>query len=818
MDANGLRFWLVEGSQFVPDAARGVEPLPASRRLRLTSTRDPGPDTATRAEADELLKLTPQTLDGFGARARWDADTRTVLASGPVPPEMAIYAAGAGETISDLAMGRDGVLYLALGSRLVLQDRRNRWDPQPLSLVDFDVWRLAIHPEGGVWVLDRVHRQLARAHGLPLPHTAGVKQYTAGTFRPNQENPDPPVLEWVASAAFGGEDPVAIASIPGGRLALLTWVDGGDARIRLLDAGQHFGAPITLKGARFPYSFRWVSEAAVAIRLRGLREAPEYAIDERFASAAPSGSVYPLRDAPDAPLPHTPDYPAQYVCKAGTRPLLPLSLASYARFGTTAARTIDSHKPQTEWHRLYLEADIPPRCGIRLKLAASDRPVPPAAAGEWFDHLFGLKEPGLPSAAWLRARCELPIHPGVLGCDPVPNRTGLFTVLIQRSGRAVRTLRGRYLFLRLELTGDGRVTPEVAAVRAYESRFSYVNHYLPEIYRESVFGPDADAVAPATPADFLERLLDNFEGVLTPLEDAVAGSYLLTDPRSTREDALEWLASWIGLSFDPAVARERRRALLSAAPALYRAHGTLGGLAQSLDLLTDGLVASGNIVLLENYRLRRTFATILGADLNEAYDPLLAGLAAPSGHSVVGDTLFLGEEYRKEFLALFEADLPKTAGEQAAVATLFEKLAWRLSILVQRDLDATTLDLIRRVVQMETPAHVLAQVVPASTQFLIGASSLVNVDTYLRRKPPILPVRVEQSRIGVRDVLTGLPTLDPRIAAGAYSPAAVRKQKPHADPGPDLTVNPEQPLHFDASRSSAAPGRKIVKYFWTLIE
>src|SRR5262249_27210093 len=144
----------------------------------------------------------------------------------------------------------------------------------------------------------------------------------------------------------------------------------------------------------------------------------------------------------------------------------------------------------------------------------------------------------MPRGAWLSVPCELPMHPGVLGCAVVRDRTGLFTVLMQRSGLAVRTLRGRYLFIRIELTGDGRITPELAAVGAFSPRFSYINRYLPELYRDSQFGAEADAAGPAPPADFLERFVDNFEGVLTQMEDTAVNAYLLMDPRSTREDAL----------------------------------------------------------------------------------------------------------------------------------------------------------------------------------------------------------------------------------------------------------------------------------------
>jgi phage tail-like protein len=379
----------------------------------------------------------------------------------------------------------------------------------------------------------------------------------------------------------------------------------------------------------------------------------------------------------------------------------------------------------------------------------------------------------------------------------------------------VRALRGRFLWMHVELVGDGRSSPEVAALRVYGSRFSYLDQYLPELYRESVFGPDADQIDAATGADFLERLLDNFESVLTPLEDRIAGAYLLTDARTTPEDALEWLASWIGVSFDPVYPPARRRRLVQMAPALYRWRGTARGLAAALEVATDGGVSGGEIVVLEDFRLRRTFVTILGADLADEEDPLLAGLAV-SGNSYVGDTLFLGDETRKEFLALFAADLPKSLSEQAAIDALFDGLAYRVTVLVHQEVAPQDLGLIRRVVELETPAHVLARVLTASRPFVVGMAALVGVDTYLG--PPLARRRVEvgRSRVGVRDVLEHLPSLDPRLEGAAR--AAATAAGPTARIDAPTVVAADASFLLDGRRSSAAPGHQIDRYRWRMLQ
>ena len=386
-------------------------------------------------------------------------------------------------------------------------------------------------------------------------------------------------------------------------------------------------------------------------------------------------------------------------------------------------------------------------------------------------------------------------------------------MLVQNSRQRVRKLTGRYLWVRVVLHGDGRTGPEIAALRAWGSRFSYADQYLPRLYRESLFGDDAalpgeriaeietthaaaldaggvplDGVARSarsanrsvsaqrqwwsssvrassgccataasawrlamepeaigvyrpqpSPADFTARMLCNFEGVLTQMEDRVAAAHLVTDPAGVPEANLDWLAGWIGVAFDNALPAGRRREWLRAAPDLARRHGTRDGLRLALDIATGGGVRGGEIIVVENFRLRRILATLLGVDLADETDPLLPGLQQ-SGNSVVGDTLVVGDAERVELLALFREEAA-SAAEDAAVISFYERLAYRVTVLVHREVEPQDFALIRRIVQLETPAHVEVRVVAATWPLLVGIASLVGVDTYLG--PPRLPRPVQ---------------------------------------------------------------------------
>ncbi len=809
MDANGLSFWMLadlyrrspDGSVYRPPGGpvfADWQPVAAPshldvdeerRVLRLASEREvprttPPPDARTVATA--LLNLVPSCRDAFGTYAAWRPDQGRVLAGGAMDGEVSLGIPAAPPT--DLVMGHDGVLYAAAGGAVVLIDRRGRWQPVAVTLEGFTAWRLAADPAGGVWALDAGHRALARLTGLPFPDRP-YAPHGADQFRPEEENPNPPRLRALSDVRWPADErPVAIACLGAEEVVILGWTDADTACVHRLDPRAGALRPgITLEGAVFPYSVAWVASARIAVLSLGLEnaaapvagletEALVYVLPETDPVALPVGDLYPLRDAVAGPFVHAPGLPPYYSTATGSAPLYPVSFPSYAhRAEVVTPEPIDSGRAETVWHRLYLEAALPPGTGVQVFLAVTDGRTAPVDPEDWYEHRFGTV-PGadgrgvIPQGAWVTYPSEIPFHDGFLCCPVERNRAGLFTVLVQRAGRRVRTLRGRFLWVRMALTGDGRATPDVAALRVYASRFSYLENYLPELYREQVFGPDADErIGPrfrtTTPADFLERFIDNIEGMLTPIEDRIAHAYLLTHPRTAPDEALDWLGSWIGMTFDPRYPPDRRRRILLEAPRLCRRRGTLEGLRLAIDAVANDAVSSGEVVVVEDFRLRRTFATILGADLANEADPLLAGLTV-SGNSYVGDTLFLGEDFRRELLALFDAsDL--TDREQESVRRLYDRLAHRVTVLVRKEMDPRDAGLIKRVVELETPAHIAARVVEATYPLLVGVAALIGVDTYL--SPPAAPGAVELNRstLGVQDVIRRLASLDPRLGGGS---------------------------------------------------
>ena len=182
------------GSRRARRLTSSTTPTRRSLRLASRSERTLNLAAASLSAALSKLELVPGARDAFGTRAYWDSPRGQVMATGALTGAVPIFQPPLDDRPSDLALGVDGVLYLALGSgAVVMLDRRDRWDPVLLRVEGFSAWRVAPDPAGGAWILDRVHRRLARLRGLPFPRRP-FSPYAAGTFRPNPENPDPPQL------------------------------------------------------------------------------------------------------------------------------------------------------------------------------------------------------------------------------------------------------------------------------------------------------------------------------------------------------------------------------------------------------------------------------------------------------------------------------------------------------------------------------------------------------------------------------------------------------------------------------------------------
>ncbi|MDM0109631.1 phage tail protein [Variovorax sp. J22R24] len=423
----------------------------------------------------------------------------------------------------------------------------------------------------------------------------------------------------------------------------------------------------------------------------------------------------------------------------------------YRRQGNYRSQPLDSAIDGCQWHRVELRGCVPPGCKVELHTFSAEIVLDDAELA-----LLG-------DAAW-----SAPVT--ATGIDP----NGRWDALI-------RSTPGRYLWLRLDLAGDGFDTPQLCAALVEYPRIS-LRRYLP-----AVFG--AEPVS----ADFTDRFTAIFDASLRSIEARLDAQAALFEPLSApaeglkgHSDFLGWLASWIGLVMERDWPEARRRRYLNEAAALYPQRGTPQGLRRQLLLLLGldrsaaccpaerpqarclprplncgpgpALVpAAPPALLLEHFKLRRwLFAgrARLGDDsvlwgqriVNRSQ---LGGNSAPDAPTGCGGVVLGGP-------ATALADCSQAGGISGAaplgsarvgqsqlIATpdpLRDPLlvhANRISLFVpacvkERPADERAL---RHVLATEVPAHVQAQLVYVEPRFRVGVQAMVGLDSVIARTP-----------------------------------------------------------------------------------
>lgn len=216
--------------------------------------------------------------------------------------------------------------------------------------------------------------------------------------------------------------------------------------------------------------------------------------------------------------------------------------------GTFRSVALDSGIAECQWHRVLLRGAIPSGTSVTVQTRTSEIAEP--------DEIVDT----LPDEAW-ETRQVARRATNTDGSDVAWD-------CLVGSGP------GRFLWLRLELRGDTRMSPQLSRATLEMPRISLAR-WLPGAYRED---PSA--------GEFTDRFLAVFDTTMRSIERQVDGQAALFDARSApaqsgakgAPDFLSWLASWVDIALDRHWPEERRRRFLRAAPALFDHRGTSRGL------------------------------------------------------------------------------------------------------------------------------------------------------------------------------------------------------------------------------------------------
>lgn len=202
------------------------------------------------------------------------------------------------------------------------------------------------------------------------------------------------------------------------------------------------------------------------------------------------------------------------VAKLRWVPIVQQPRARYRESAELITRVLDGRELQCVWDRVMLDACIPADSRIEVWCRASDERVGDyEVIGGWMAQPQAYLRGDGAELPWLRAEA-------VRGTQR-ESGTGTWELLLQNA-------RGRYLQLKLRLSGNGTVTPWVRALSAWYPRFSYPQRFLPAVYREDPFA-----------GSFIDRFLANMEGINTVLEGRIVQAQALLDARTAPAESFD---------------------------------------------------------------------------------------------------------------------------------------------------------------------------------------------------------------------------------------------------------------------------------------
>jgi phage tail-like protein len=224
---------------------------------------------------------------------------------------------------------------------------------------------------------------------------------------------------------------------------------------------------------------------------------------------------------------------------------------SYAASGYYYSAPLDSELYRCQWHRVILRGEIPTGTRVIVSTYSAEALLTEDQVqnltGEWDTNQIATETAG-----------------------------GEWDCMVRSNG-------GRFLWLKLELRGNTRLTPQIDSIEIEFPRIS-LRRYLPAVFGEEPVS-----------ADFTDRFLALFDTTLRSIESKLDTQAHYYDPLSapserdpkTGADFLSWLASWIGLTLDRRWPERKRRRFLKEASRLFDLRGTPEGLRRELLLFLD---------------------------------------------------------------------------------------------------------------------------------------------------------------------------------------------------------------------------------------
>ncbi|WP_428268713.1 phage tail protein [Haliangium sp.] len=411
---------------------------------------------------------------------------------------------------------------------------------------------------------------------------------------------------------------------------------------------------------------------------------------------------------------------------------LPAPAPPPPRRGQLLTVAIDSGIHRCAWHRVRADADVPVGTSLAVAVAAAEElpastPSGVEGSGPWQGFPLGVPHP----LDWQEATASAGAALDFLVDQP----------------------RGRYLYLRVRMSSDSLATPRLRRLRLDMPRVTSAVH-LPAVY-----GDDPDA------ADFGDRFLSVFDATVASFDEAIERMPELLDVAHTPAEVLPWLARFFDIELDAGWSEDQRRAIIAAAPALYRLRGTPEGLRRAIELVLGLPVAASP------------------ADATDGR-PFIRELSLERPWGGLGRSTQLGAvrlfgraraRFRLGSSGLGASPL-HSRGDPAADP--IEVVAHRFEVLVPPQ-PGTSPERLRqvleRLVETQSPTHTLGSVRVGGSGWQVGVTAMVGIDTVsVAPRPAVLASGQGSIRLGRRGVLaSGARGPTPGFRVGSSSAVGI---------------------------------------------
>lgn len=532
-----------------------------------------------------------------------------------------------------------------------------------------------------------------------------------------------PLASLDAVCAPGARSARLAADPAKGALRLLVTGAGTDAwvvALRVDAAGglSYTGTPIAVPGAG---DLEWDGDGLLVVA-RGP------GADFRTFASTDAGDVEDLplgaRGYDGDGIARAPDGRIAYWSDAGLRHAT-LARPRYRRSGAVTTYRLDAGALQTEWGRVFIDACVPDATAISVRATATDDDDPDARIA---------RQPPANAAALTIVAPEASPPMPALWLDPASPEIPDGLLHRRESGRElpwapaspedrfatyeapIDAPRGRFLWVRVALAGDGHRTPRVRSLRAEHPGHELITRLPRTFSRDSA------------QASFLRRYLAIADGLLSDLDARAALRAALLKPAGAPTQALPWLAGFVGLVLDDRWPEAARRELIARAAWLFRYRGTIMGLGTFLEI-----VLGRPVVIVERWRLRGLGGGLGGGD-------------APDSSSVLGGGFRIGGAVGEPGSA------PLTGDEGDAIAAS----AHRFSVIVPLLLSSEQHAMVQHVLDVHRPAHTVVELCTAGSGIRVGRGLHIGLLSTIGRTGAFDTLQLGATTIG-RTAVVGRP-------------------------------------------------------------